>query len=80
MFDSFLTSILQIIIVVDILAVVAYFVLGGFKRKGSAKIASPATPKFRFNKKARPATLASNLPDAFGDLKRVLYSFERGLA
>ena len=40
MFDSFLTDLLKIIIVVDVLAVVAYFMIGAGKRR-AAQLTSP---------------------------------------
>ena len=43
MFDSFLNDILKVIIVVDILAVVAYFTIGARRRKA---IPSPARESF----------------------------------
>ena len=33
MFDQFLTSVLQVVVVVDILGVIAYFVLSGLRSK-----------------------------------------------
>jgi hypothetical protein len=38
MFDSFLSDILQIIIVVDILAVIAYFTIGARRRKADSEL------------------------------------------
>ena len=83
MLDHFLTSLLQIIIVVDILGVVAYFVLGVLKPKPQ-KEAVPLRsgesiwtrlPWFR---RPRPAVQASDAD--FDQLRRILFSYQEGLA
>ena len=84
MFDHFLTSILQIILVLDVLAVVAYFVFGGLKRKSDADF---GRPRFRDFLPSLPGrwpwqreTVVPARAADFADLRSVLYSFGDGLA
>ncbi len=84
MFDYFLTSILQIILVLDVLAVIAYFVLGGLKRKSDAEFGRSGFRDFlpslsgRWPWHREPAVPARAAD--FADLRNVLHSFGDGLA
>ena len=94
MMDHFLTSVLQVVIVLDILGLVGYFVLGSLKsRKKRALVSAPAlqapvpvpsTPGFFRRLRQRFSFPAPGGPDsleaALGNLKRVLYSYQQGLA
>ena len=102
MFDHFLTSILQVVIVVDILGAIAYFVLGGMKQKKRQALQAtlneqtvevvplrkPLRERFaskspfaffkRFSRN-RPRPVPANQGD-FDQLRRILYSYQEGLA
>jgi len=89
MFDNFLTSILQVVIVIDILGAIAYFVLGGLKRKKrlalevSGKESAPEIVPLRqpFWKRLslrQPRPVPATEGD-FDQLRRVLYSYQEGL-
>ena len=84
MFEHFLTTILQVILILDVLAIVAYFVLGGWKRKTDTDFARPRFGDFvhslseRWPWKREPAVPARAAD--FADLRNVLYSFGDGLA
>lgn len=101
MSDSFLTSVLEIVIVVDLLGVIAYFVLALLKpRHRPMESPSPApssTPPYSLwgrliaatglGSLARKKRTSSDRPlaresleVAFGDLRRVLFGYEKGLA
>lgn len=86
MMDHFLNSLLQIIIVLDVLGLLAYFVLGGLKSKkktAPVSVQAPAGPGFWSRLRQRLPTRAGNreeLDEALGNLKRVLYSYQQGLA
>ena len=83
MLDHFLTSVLQLIIVVDILGVIAYFVLGALRPKPEKQAASLVAKKSLWEhlpwgrNRARSLVPASDFE--FGQLKRVLYSYQEGL-
>lgn len=102
MFDYFLTSILQIVIVVDILGAIAYFVLGGLKQKRRQALQAvlneqtveivplrkslrerfASSNPFAFLKRCswiQPRSATANQGD-FDQLRRILYSFQEGLA
>ena len=82
MFDNFLTSILQIIVVLDVLAIVTYVVLGGRKRT-SVEQRQPMFPRtvraiaHRLGRH-REHVVPAGATD-FANLKSVLYSFREGL-
>ena len=82
MMDQFLTTILQVVIAIDIIGAIAYFVLGGFKSKdGEKNIAlEPPTASFwsRFLRRRQKALVPATESD-FDKLRRVLYSYEEGL-
>ena len=86
MMDPFLNSLLQIVIILDVLGLLAYFVLGGLKRKKQivpVPIPAPAGPGFWSRLRQRlPARAESReeLDEALGNLKRVLHSYQQGLA
>jgi len=82
MFDQFLTTILQIVIVVDVLGAIAYFALGGFKSKKNEKtvVLEAPTPSLwsRLLRRQQPQMAAASQSD-FDNLRRVLYSYEESL-
>ena len=105
MFNDFLTSLLQIVVVLDVLGVVAYFVLGALKPRSrtvaSTSFGDTAEVRYPFWRRAlvriraphlglgahghvsgnRPRVRTSDsLDQALGNLKRVLYSYQEGLA
>jgi len=90
MFDHFLTSILQVVIVLDVLGAITYFVLGGLKRrdrkaleKAPAPLALQVEPlqkpfwKRFFWRQPHPVPATEG---DFTQLQRILYSFREGLA
>ena len=92
MMDHFLTSVLQVVIILDILGLVGYFVLGSLKsKKKRTSIPAPvqarglplATPRFFTRLRQRFTFSRSEGPEsleaALGNLKRVLYSYQQGL-
>jgi hypothetical protein len=78
--DHFLTSLLQLVIVLDVLGLLAYFALGSLK-SGKKTAPPPARPgvwaRLRQNLRARRE---EDLDAALSNLKRVLYSYQQGLA
>jgi hypothetical protein len=89
--DNFLNSLLQIVIALDVLGLLAYFVLGGLKRTKKAlpapvvQVQAPAGPGFWSRLRQRlPARISGqggeDLDAALDNLKRVLYSYQQGLA
>jgi len=108
MSDSFLTTVLEIVIVLDLLGVIAYFGLSLLRPKPRASTSSApsgtapnslwrrsmATGRFgHFTqilrhplsfRRARPTSprpiARESLESAFGNLWRVLFSYENGLA
>ena len=88
MLDRFLTSVLEVIIVLDLLGIIAYFVLGGLRSKNSAaertaKDPSSKAPPFWQRlpwRRSQPVGETMPLPDATQSFSRVLYSFEQGLS
>ncbi|MBI2505064.1 MAG: hypothetical protein HYW07_17745 [Candidatus Latescibacteria bacterium] len=86
MMDHFLNSLLQVVIVLDVLGLLAYFALGSLRaKKKLAPIQAPAAPGFWARLRQRiPATAmgqrSEDLDAALGNLKRVLYSYQQGLA
>ena len=90
MFDDFLSSTLKIIIVLDIIGVIAYFGLGAIKahkQKQQPTLAPVAIPKRSWWQRSWwqrtpqniTAESSATLQEACVSLKRVLYSFEKGL-
>ncbi|MBT4500950.1 MAG: hypothetical protein HOC74_24685 [Gemmatimonadetes bacterium] len=90
MFDNFLTSILQVVIVIDVLGAIAYFVLGGLKRKKRQALeqsghAQPAEviplhePFWKRFSWGHPRPIPATEGD-FDQLRQVLYSYREGLA
>ena len=83
--DHFLTSVLQLVIVLDILGVIAYFVLGSLRSRSRKPQAAPApiphSPSLWDRLRWRPALSESPeaLAPALDNLKRVLYSYQQGL-
>ncbi|MEW6751755.1 MAG: hypothetical protein AB1505_12380 [Candidatus Latescibacterota bacterium] len=85
--DHFLTALLQVVIVVDVAAAIAYFVLGGLKRSRRRQleggtIAPPQALRLplwqRLLRRGPPVE-----PPTAGDLaqlQRILRAFEEGLA
>jgi len=93
MFDDFLSSTLKIILVLDIIGVIAYFGLGAFKRHKQKQptLAPISVSNTVSNTVSKPswwrrtprritAESSATLQEACVSLKRVLYSFEKGLA
>tara|TARA_Y100000588_G_scaffold359107_1_gene417825 strand:- start:329 stop:580 length:252 start_codon:yes stop_codon:yes gene_type:complete len=82
MLDQFLTTILQVVIVVDVIGAIAYFVLGGFKSKKNEKTvameAQTSSLWSRLTRRRQPQMVAAQ-PSDFDNLRRVLYSYEEGL-
>ena len=89
-FDNFLTSVLQIVIALDILGVIAYFTLGGFKPKTHKKQVELVTVKAPSARKPLRERLTGRRPPPVADhvksrgseldtLKRILYSYQEGL-
>jgi hypothetical protein len=91
-FDRFLTSVLQIVILLDFAGLVAYVLLSGIRssrqRKGLAAAAAPATSArtplrgllWRRSALASTGPAAPSLDLAYADLRRVLDSYHEGLA
>lgn len=88
MMDNFLNSLLQVVIILDVLGLLAYFVLGSLKTKTKAAPAPVqvlAPPGFWSRLRERlPVQMGGqggeNLDAALDNLKRVLYSYQQGLA
>ena len=81
MFDQVLTSILQIVIVVDILGVIAYFVLAGLRPKQAESHASESRLLASYLPWRRPGHLQPVRATAteFDQLRQVLYGFRSDL-
>lgn len=91
MFDHFLTTLLQVFIVIDLVGAVAYFALGALRRKQRANEAllnpePPAQPlALELDNRSFWQKLLPNRPMAFArsqdidKLRQVLYSFQDGL-
>ena len=90
MFDHFLSSILQVIIVIDVLGAIGYFVLGGLKhrnRKTSQAVIQPSPvevtplrqPFWKRFWQRRPEPVPATEGD-FAQLQNILFSFREGLA
>ena len=83
MLDHFLTSLLQLIIVVDILGAIAYFVLGALKPKPRKETVSlhpgeSIWARLPWLHRPRPVVQASDTD--FDQLRRILFSYQEGLA
>ena len=78
MFDQFLTSILQIVIVVDVLGVFAYFVLSGMRQKTDS--AKPSRSIQSYLPWHREPALVRATSSEFDQLRQVLYGFRQGLS
>ena len=93
MLNAFLTDMLQVVIVLDILGVVAWFVLSARRAPHAAdateQVALTASPKVTLwskltgsRRQMQPAAYAQsggNLDDALGQLRRVLESYRTSL-
>lgn len=93
MMDQFLNSLLQIVIVLDVFGLLAYFVIGALKRRRQGETPAP-TPVFALTQPERqPGRWRrlrqrlsfhpgghEDLDAALGNLRRVLYSYQQGLA
>ena len=89
MMDHFLNSLLQIVIVLDLLGLLAYFVLGALKRRKQAAEPVPALvmveqrpglwTRFRQRLSFHPGG-QEDVDAALDNLRRVLYSYQQGLA
>ncbi len=87
MFEHTLTSLLQIVIVIDLVGAAAYFVLAGLRRNRRRAAAAPAglagqAPGSRWTSswgaapQPQPAVAADG---EFGQLRRILDSYREGL-
>ena len=72
MLEGFLTSALEIIIILDIIGIAAYFILGGLRKRDRRRDLKPALAP-------EPAKAAVPLQEAAQAFSRVLYGFEKGL-
>lgn len=80
MFDHFLTTVLQIIIVADVLGLIAYFVLGALKPQAREKnIPRPSSFWSRMPWGNSKAPLAAT-HNEFGKLKDILHGYQQGLS
>ena len=82
MFDHFLTTVLQIIIVIDVLGLIAYFVLGALRPETQKQNHSlPRSSSFwhRLPWRNSQAPVAATNSE-FGKLKEILNSYRQGLA
>ena len=82
MFDQFLTSILQIVIIVDVLGVIAYFVLAGLRPKPAEADDSPRSLLnfLPWRRQHRLAPVTRPTANEFDQLRQVLYGYRQGLA
>jgi hypothetical protein len=82
MFDHFLTYILQIVIVLDVLGAIAYFALGALRKQKRAtpsiELKGPSLWQ-RLFARSQPQTVPATDRD-FARLQEVLYGFQVGLA
>ncbi len=85
MFDNILSSLLVIVIVLDIVGAIAYFALGALRKQkrdlAPAPAPVPAQPPSlwqRIFSRRQPRALAATEGD-FAQLHRVLYGFQDGL-
>ncbi len=91
MFDHFLTILLQVVIVVDLIGAVAYFALGALRRKQRASespltaeqsvhpIALGLEPRSFWQKLIPSRRMAFARSQDIDKLRQVLYSFQDGL-
>ena len=82
MFDHFLTNLLQIVIVIDVLGAIAYFALGALRKqkRGATPIEIKGPSLWqRLFAGQQPQTVPATDRD-FARLQRVLYGFQNGLA
>ena len=82
MLDHFLTNLLQIVIVVDLLGAMAYFALGAHRKqkRGATPIVIKGPSLWqRLFARQKPQTVPATDKD-FARLQRVLYGFQEGLA
>ena len=80
MLDQFLTTILHVVIVVDILGVIAYFVVGGLRTSPQQEIKPRRTLSVLGWLPWRRPQVVPATESEFSKLKRVLYSYKEGLA
>ena len=92
MLNEFLTQLLQVIIALDVVGVIAWFILGARRRsEASTATVTPATTAVQADTPSawqkltgrRPAPVAARtggIDQAFGQLRRVLDSYSNGLA
>ena len=82
MFDHFLNYILQIVIVLDVLGAIAYFVLGALHKQNRAtppiELKNPSLWQ-RLFARSQPQAVPATDRD-FARLQEVLYGFQLGLA
>ena len=81
MFDNILSSLLVVVIVLDIVGAIAYFALGALRKQKRDLAPAPAqTPSLwqRIFSRRQPQAVAATEGD-FAQLHRVLYGFQDGL-
>ena len=90
MFDQFLTNLLQVVIVIDLIGAIAYFALGALRRKQRSNETATAEQSAQplalelddrpFWKKLIPGRrMAFARSQDIDKLRQVLYSFQDGL-
>ncbi|MBM3280677.1 MAG: hypothetical protein FJY95_21755 [Candidatus Handelsmanbacteria bacterium] len=88
MMDQFLSALLQIVILLDVVGLLAYFVLGALKRRresvpAPASVAAVARPGWWQRVRQRlsfPPGSQEDLEASLHNLRRVLHSYKQGLA
>ena len=83
MLDHFLTTVLKVIIAIDVVSAVAYILLGGLKRREPSSpepvVAPPASAGWRrWPWRRRGQTVLPTSGD-WERLRQVLYGFQQGL-
>jgi len=88
MMDQFLSSLLQVVIVLDVVGLLAYFALGALKRRRKSVPAPAPVPvvarpgwwqRVRQRLSFRPGS-QEDLEASLHNLRRVLHSYQQGLA
>ncbi len=83
--DLFLNSVLQVIVALDVLGIIAYFVLGGIRSRSRKKqpaiqpLSRPSSLWDRLGWRSAPRESPEVLEPAFANLRRVLHSYQQGL-
>lgn len=80
MLDHFLTSALEIVIVLDIIGIAAYFILGGLRSKEPKTAGNASWWQRLLPGRPANATNAPPIEEASQSFSRVLYGFQNGLS